>query len=470
MEEKIYFYYTNDLHSNFTQWPKVAKYMKYVKEKRATANESCWIVDIGDHVDRVHPIAEAFMGKGNVELLNDVGYDYVTIGNNEGITLAHEDLFHLYENAQFQVVCANLSSTDLITPEWLNPTVEIQTVQGANIGIIGLTAPFNDYYELLGWHIDDPYEVLEATIASLKKNTDIIVLLSHLGISEDQEIARRFKEIDVILGGHTHHLLRTGEEVNQAILTAAGKHCYYIGEVILTWDSTLKKLVSKEAYATDITEYPNDLETEKKLRDLQLEAEQILNNIVVSTSDPIEVNWHSPTKIMQQLTDTILRETSADCAMFNSGLLLDGFTAGDITTGDIHRVCPHPINPCIVELTGSELLEVIRETYRTDFINLELKGFGFRGKILGKMVFSGIIVATGNHANGQEFVEDVFIKNQPIEAEKVYRIVTADTFTFGRLLPEIAKSEKKTYILPSFIRDFLAETLREHYGSASHHM
>src|SRR5699024_5993118 len=112
------------------------------------------------------------------------------------------------------------------------------------VGFIGLTAPFNAFYELLDWHVSSPYRVLDSYIRGLSEKTDVIVLLSHLGISEDQEIARRFPEIDVIIGGHTHHLLRTGEHVNNTVITAAGKHCYHVGEVILTWDHEKKKLVN----------------------------------------------------------------------------------------------------------------------------------------------------------------------------------------------------------------------------------
>ncbi|WP_026907016.1 bifunctional metallophosphatase/5'-nucleotidase [Paucisalibacillus globulus] len=463
MQEKIYFYYTNDLHSNFSQWPRVTQFMKEQKAKREKANDSYWLFDISDHIDRVHPISEALLGKGNVSLLNDIGYDAVTIGNNEGITFSHNDFFHLYDNATFPVVCANLESLDNQLPEWLNPTIEYKTLQGVKIGVIGLTAPFNDYYELLGWHIADPYQTLEKLINKVKQSTDVIVLLSHLGISEDEEIARRFPEIDVIIGGHTHHLLRTGQEVNQTIITAAGKQCFFVGEVILTWDHEEKKLVNKEAYATDISNYDVDVDTEQKIQILLDESEKILDQTVVVTEKPIIVNWYEHTEIMQLLSNRIKQETNVDCGMFNTGLLLEGFPAGDITVGDIHRVCPHPINPCIVELSGAELLEVVRVSLTKEFMEFQLKGFGFRGKVIGKMVFSGLEVKTALQQNGREYVDEVLVQNAPVDTNRIYSVVTADAFTFGRLLPEVAKSERKTYILPNFIRDFLAETLKENY-------
>lgn len=463
MQEKLYLYYTNDLHSNFDQWPRVASFLKQETAKRNAANDSYWLIDIGDHVDRVDPIAEAFMGKANVALLNELDYDVVTIGNNEGITLPHEDLFHLYDDAGFHVVCANLESLDEKEPQWLQHTVKVKSIQGVRIGFIGLTAPFNAFYELLGWHVSSPYRVLDSYIQGLMDKTDMIVLLSHLGISEDQEIARRFPEIDVIIGGHTHHLLRTGEHVNNTIITAAGKHCAYVGEVILTWDHEKKQLVNKEAYATDVTHLAKDLRTEESLQQLNKRAGEILGEVVVHTDSPIEVGWFKETKIMQELTQTLREWAETDVAMLNAGLLLDEFPAGDITYADIHRICPHPINPCVVELKGDELLEVVRGSLAKSFTELKLKGFGFRGEVLGRMVFSGLAVDTAVQEDGERHVENVLFHNEPLDPDATYSVATADTFTFGRLLPEIAKSKNKRYMLPEFLRDLLADTLRRSF-------
>ncbi|MEC5424962.1 bifunctional UDP-sugar hydrolase/5'-nucleotidase [Virgibacillus sp. C22-A2] len=464
MEEKINLFYTNDLHSNFEQWSKVVGFLKDVKAQKSAAHESCWIVDIGDHIDRVHPIAEAFMGKANVQLMNHAGYDLATIGNNEGITLAHDDLFHLYDEADFQVVCANLHSLDNKEPDWLKPTVTIQSVKGVKIGIIGLTAPFNAFYELLDWHISPQYEALDKYVEQLQQSTDIIILLSHLGINEDQEIARRFGAIDVIIGGHTHHLLRTGEYINNTLITAAGKHCAFVGEVILTWDHILNKLVKKEAYTKEITHLAKDLHTEQTLNEMQEKADQLLAKRVVVINNPIEVRWFKQTEVMQQLTNTLKKWTKSDIAMLNSGLLLDHLPAGEVTLKDIHRICPHPINPCVVELKGDELLEVVRASFTKEFMELKLKGFGFRGEVLGRMIFSGMEVKTSFHDSGEEFVQEVTLHGSPIQVERTYTLATADTFTFGRLLPEIAKSEVKRYFLPEFLRDLLAETLRTNFA------
>lgn len=465
MQEKLYFYYTNDLHSNFSQWSQVVAYLKDRQASAHLEQASYWTLDIGDHVDRVDPIAEAFMGRANTALMNDAGYDIVTLGNNEGITMGHNDLYHLYDNANFQVVCANLH--DLAaeqSPFWLKSHVFVQSKGGVKIGLIGLTAPFNNYYELLDWHVSDPFQSLEREVDRIKKSADIIILLSHLGLSQDQAIARRFPEVDLIIGGHTHHLLRTGETIGNTLITAAGKHCYFVGEIILTWDYNKKQLVNKEAYATNIDHLPKDPDTEKKLEMFSKQADDQLGRTIVELKEPIEVKWFQNTEIMEKLTATMKDWTEADCAMLNSGLLLDQFDAGNVTYRDVHRICPHPINPCVVELTGDELREVIRVSFTKELVELQLKGFGFRGELIGRMVFSGLDVRTKLYQDGRETVQEVTMHGAPLDTDTTYTVAVADTFTFGRLLPEVARSETKNYFLPEFLRDLLAYTLKKDFA------
>ncbi|HEX6594724.1 MAG TPA: bifunctional UDP-sugar hydrolase/5'-nucleotidase, partial [Bacillota bacterium] len=413
----------------------------------------------------MNPIAEAFMGKANVQLMNDAGYDFATIGNNEGITLPHDDLFHLYDEADFQVACTNLHSLTDEEPTWLRRTIEIESPTGIKIGIIGLTAPFNDFYELLHWHVSSPYEALEKHVSQLKKRADLIILMSHLGINEDRAIARKFKDIDVIIGGHTHHLLRSGEYVNETLLTAGGKYCAYVGEVILTWDHEKKQLHKKEAYTTDVTHMDRDAVTEQTIQRLTDQARERLSKTVVQIKQPIQVSWFSSTKIMHELTQTVREWTGAECAMLNSGLLLDHFPAGTITYEDVHRICPHPINPCVVEMSGDEIKEVVRVSTTKEFSEFQLNGLGFRGKVIGKMVFSGLDVFVSTHENGQIYVKHVSLNDKPLQADREYSVAVADMFTFGRLLPEVAKSKVKKYFLPEFLRDLLAHTLQTKFST-----
>lgn len=459
MLENIYFYFTGDLHSYFDHWSRVASFIKNKREEHSSKGDTTFLFDIGDHIDRVHPISEASMGKSNVYLMNDLNYDAITIGNNEGITISHQQLFHLYDDASFSVVCSNLQSLKKDTPSWLQTSKILKTNSGVAIGLIGLTAPFNPYYNLLNWHVDAPFKAIQNELDFLSGRVDIIVLLSHLGIYEDQRIANEFNEIDIIIGGHTHHLLRTGEVVNHTLITAAGKHCAYVGEIALEWDHQSQEIINKNSFVTDITELPRDFLTEQRLKELELEANIILDKKIVNIEAPLKSSWFKNSKLMYQFTEKLRTWTNANIAMLNAGLLLDDLPTGKVTYGDVHRICPHPINPCVVEVNGAELAEIVRMTMTKEFMELKLKGFGFRGEVLGKMIFTGVDIKIDFHENGHQYVKEILYLGKPINEKQTFSLATADTFTFGRLLPEVAKSKQQTLFLPEFIRYLLVLTL-----------
>lgn len=79
-------------------------------------------------------------------------------------------------------------------------------------------------------------DVLPGLLAELRGQYDYLILLSHLGITMDKYLANEFKELNLIIGSHTHHLLENGLVVNQSMLAAAGKWGRYIGDIRLEFD------------------------------------------------------------------------------------------------------------------------------------------------------------------------------------------------------------------------------------------
>jgi 2',3'-cyclic-nucleotide 2'-phosphodiesterase (5'-nucleotidase family) len=150
-----------------------------------------------------------------------------------------------------------------------------------------------------------------------------------------------------------------------------------------------------------------------------------------------------------------------EVAMVNSGMLLEPLCKGPVTKKDLHRICPHPINPCKVNLKGDVLKEVIIQAREEKMEHLKLKGLGFRGKVMGRMVFDGIEVRSEKLVDGKHHVTDVLVHGMPIDPERVYSVATVDMFTLGPLYPEISHAEKKIFYMPELLRDLLAWKLAE---------
>ncbi|TFB24272.1 bifunctional metallophosphatase/5'-nucleotidase [Filobacillus milosensis] len=455
MKEALYFYFTSDLHSHFENWPKIMNDINKKIDKNKKNNEFYMLLDNGDHLDRSHPVTEATLGESNIELLNHSGFNVCTLGNNEGITLPSDKLFHLYDEAQFDVVCANINLKNEDNPSWLKPYDIYQVSSGIKVGIIGLTAPFEAFYNKLGWQTFHPMDTLRELLPEVREQCDVVILLSHLGYSMDEQIAEEF-DVDVIIGGHTHHLIKQGQLINNTLLTAVGKHGHYYGEIVLEYNHLEQHICGKEAFAIPVEHEPDEKETNQLLSKLEQKANEKLGQVITNLTQPYPIDWLKETPLMKTFVSTLREWTNSDCAMLNSGVLLHGFEDGPVTKLDVHRSCPHPMNPCTMVLTGKELIETVRMLEQERFIHFELKGLGFRGKKIGKMVYSNLTI---DYHEDSKYVETVFVNGEKVNSKQKYTIATADTFSFPWLVPPISSVKEKHYYLPEFLRDLLEECL-----------
>ncbi|WDV06069.1 bifunctional metallophosphatase/5'-nucleotidase [Lysinibacillus irui] len=447
MLEKIHIFHTNDLHSHFKYWPRMQSFVKEMRNSLAKIGETSYLFDVGDHLDRSNIYTEATVGKGNVQLLNDAGYDVVTIGNNEGITLSHEELFHLYDNANFDVVVANVYSTTGKNPAWMKPYVVLTTEAGTKVGVIAATAMFEVYYQELNWQMDEPRITLLQLAHQLRKEVDIIVCLSHLGITEDELLAEECPEIDVIFGSHTHHVLPTGKLINGVLLTGGGKFGQYTGHLVIEYDKKMRKIVEKKDTLIHNKDLPIVQNEQERVQFFEDEGNRILNTPVFTTTKSYNKEWFHYSQLSDLFAQAILEKSGADCALFNAGIFLDGLPKGTVTALDLHRIFPHPINLCIIELSVAEMKEIYMQSKNEEWPYIELKGLGFRGVIFGKMLTYGFSM----NENRQ-----LLINGNLADQDHIYKLVTLDLFTFGYFYPSF-KYAKKQYILPEFLRNIMID-------------
>ncbi len=449
MVEVIHIYHTNDLHSHFDHWPRIQSFLQKRKKWHQDHGEDCFLFDIGDHADRWHPLTEASMGQENTRLLNETGFHAVTIGNNEGITFPHDGLDQLYDDRQFDVLAANLFQLDGHHPSWVKANTVYETKIGIKIGVTGLTASYEHLYKLLGWKVSDPIKALKFQVADLKDRSDIIVLLSHLGIHDDELIGHQFPAIDIVIGGHTHHILHEGKLVNDTLLACAGKHGMYVGHISLSFDDG--KLIDKKAWLYDTNEMPAVQEEKVIVKGLYNKGKDQLSQDIVSLNSP----FTKKEEIAELLCEATREWCQADCALINEGLILEDLVPGKVTKFDLLKNCPHPINPCVVELAGAELKEVLIQSLDEKWKEMQIMGLGFRGKVMGKMIYSGIKVQKGVHSY------QFFIDGKLLQPTLTYKVAIPDMFTFGRFFPSIFRAKTKYYFLPEFMRHLLEWKLGE---------
>ena len=331
---------------------------------------------------------------------------------------------------------------------------------GIRIGITGATAPYSKFYHLLGWEAEDPVLSIEQQVQYLKDKTEITIVMSHLGLQTDKILAERVNGIDVILGGHTHHLLEEPLMINGTAVCGAGKLGQYIGRVTLERSGPGGRFTCIEG--TCIPADPNILEpvVESAILRHRIKALERLEETAAVTERELPIHYERESAFANLLAQAVRRHTGAEISIINSGQLLGHLPAGEISTGMIHALCPSPINPCAVTLKGADILQALAESLNPEISGKAIWGFGFRGKVLGVLAVDGLEVFLQTDSPGQKpYIRQVSVQGVPLDPQQDYRVGTLDMFTFKIGYESLSRGHDIDYMLSKFIRDLLRDEL-----------
>lgn len=456
--EQITLLHTNDLHSHLDKWPRIRRYLLATQAQKRVAGHAVYTFDIGDNVDRVHTLSEASYGQQNVRLMNQANYDAVTIGNNEGLGFTKDQLDHLYDHANFPVILGNLVAADTAqAPAWAVDHRILTTALGTKILVLGFTAPYELTYPLAGWHALEVVPILTRLLHQYRQQVDLCVVLSHLGLDVDRQLARRFSELDVIIGSHTHHLLPNGERVHHSLLAAAGKFGQYVGQVTLKLDKRhhLQTAVASVIATAGLTAQAGDNAEIQGYTDWgdAILKEQRVANLPIDL--PANVTGHP--QLVQEGLHAVAEYAGTQAAILNAGLFLTDLPRGIITQKQLHDLLPHSMHVMIVTLDGYNLWRLIQECERTRrFLrHYPQRGMGFRGKVFGELNYLGINYDPKNKA--------VTWRGEPLSPVRQYRLAVLDHYLFVPFFPTIAIVGHHEILYQDLLREVFAQYLAKHY-------
>jgi len=159
------------------------------------------VLDAGDSLIRDRTPATTTEGASSIQVLNMLGYDAVALGEGDLAQLGIGRLGELLPEAQFAMLSANVVLGDADVPSGTGiklvlPYV-IRQVQGHTVALIGLTGLSTPpQAEVL-----DPLDAVREVVEQARQEADVLILLSHAGITVNLEIAGQVTEIDLIVSG-----------------------------------------------------------------------------------------------------------------------------------------------------------------------------------------------------------------------------------------------------------------------------
>jgi len=424
--------HTNDVHGHIVENEAskefgYAKMATLIKEWRAE-NPNFLLLDAGDTFQGTVYVNQS-QGESILPILNKLAYNAMAAGNHE-FDFGYEQLVKLAGELDYPVINANAfkaDGTNLLEPYYF---AEIGGKKFAFLGLVTEETPVVTHpNNVKGLTFKNPVEVAKQLVPELRKKADHVIVVSHVGIDIDREIAKNVPGIDLIVGGHTHTELKEPENVNGTYIVQDWEYgkslgradLYYFKDKLVAFSGGLKAydetVVADEEIGKLVDVIAKDID--EKMSAVIAKAEVDLDG------DRKDVRARE-TNFGNLTADTMLARTKtmpgfeADVALTNGGGIRDKVAAGEITKKMLQTVFPFPNTLTIVEVTGSDLKAALENGVS------QVETGGGRFPQIAGMSFS----YDPAKPVGERVVE-VKVGGQPLDASKKYRVATNDFLASG---------------------------------------
>ncbi|TXE17442.1 bifunctional metallophosphatase/5'-nucleotidase [Psychroserpens burtonensis] len=263
--KKITILHTNDVHSHIDAFGPddgrnpnqggVARRASLVESIRKE-NPNTLLLDAGD-IFQGTPYFNYYGGELEFKLMSMLKYDVATIGNHD-FDNSIEGLYAQLPHAKFDFVSANYDFSNTVMDTHVKP-YRIIIKDGIKVGVFGLGIELNGLVEKRMYKETvylDPTEATQEMTRILKEDEkcDLIICLSHLGYNyrepsqkiSDLKLAKTTKDIDLIIGGHTHTFLKKptvvkNSEGKNVLVNQVGCYGINLGKIDFYFDSDKNK-------------------------------------------------------------------------------------------------------------------------------------------------------------------------------------------------------------------------------------
>lgn len=315
------------------------------------------------------------------DFLDIAEFDAQTLGNHE-FDVTASICGNLLKNSKVNVLGANLNFPDNnseLSKKVMRSTV-IEGQNGEKYGLIGIQPPdimsrLKQKEALEGITIDDYNETIEEIkreVAKLKEQgLNKIILLSHSGNDFEKQIAQSVDGIDVILGGHSHHLIegvKQGENLfyspsgEPVIITQAGRDGNHFGILNLEFNEQ-GQITYIQNNVNDTNIYSPNLIMSKNA-DRELGESPKIGEL--KDQDPVPKDYLIEENPWADfVADSLKEELDAEIVLINSANFRGSVDRGPITERDITSIFPFNNKLAKVKLSEKDLVDAIKKCGKT---------------------------------------------------------------------------------------------------------
>jgi 5'-nucleotidase len=402
--------HTNDIHGHLTGWRGWEGDLKdrqiggldrlagAISQVRKDHPDDLLLLDAGDLLGDTM-IADLTKGEALLAVLNRLNYDAMTIGNHEP-DFGGAVLRKRAGEAKFPFVAANLEEPPdgkLLLKPYL-----IRTVGGVQVGVLGLaypeTARTTAAKNVEDLKFTEPVAAVKRYLPKMREDgAEIALVLSHLGLGGDKQLAESVPDLDVIVGGHSHNRMTEALRVGRTLIVQAGAHGSDLGRLDLTVRDGKITAHKRSLIPLDHEDVPSDPDAAKLVQELLKPHREALDEVIgkaegwlvrAQTLAGQEVRKRDEESPVDSLFADILRQlTKADLAFLPGVGYGVAIPPGPITAAQLRQLVPHEGKVVTMRLSGSRVVEVLEQAVENSFTDdpavkvggmVQVSGFRFR--------------------------------------------------------------------------------------------
>ena len=365
------FFYVNDIHGRLSNMEKIStaseKFDEIMPSYVDTLKFSAGDIMIGENL-QVNQAANAFLNANN--------FMATVVGNHE-VDQSISGFLESTQSAVYKILGSNakMEKSHRLYNRIISSYVQ-EDKDKNKYGIIALMpfdlslrSPNKELFNGLELaQMEETKKYLQSEVEKFEeKGINRIVMLSHIGYNNDLEIAKSVRGIDVILGGHSHDLIKglkkdenliiSKEDGSPTIITQAGRDGNYYGILNVEFDKN-GKIIKAENLVKSTAELEKSPKMQAAFNKILGEPEVIAN--VTSSCPAPKNNLTEENPNTEVLADVMKNRYKTDIALVQAGNIRGVFSKGKLTVRDVQEIFPFRDNPTVINVSEAELVEAFK--------------------------------------------------------------------------------------------------------------
>jgi 5'-nucleotidase / UDP-sugar diphosphatase len=370
IERHIVLLYVNDEHGNLMPFhdekgrsiggiSRIATVVDPIRK----SNDFVLLLNAGDILSRGDAMTIYFGGDLNFHFMDLIGFDALTPGNGD-FYFGVKNLQRLASQVHFPIIDASVrkagKDTTIFTPYIIKEFGRIR------VAILGLGTIHTGLPSAHNLRLQDPFETVAFYGPMLRKKSDLVIALTHLGVIVDAAIADSFPYFDFIVGGHSHTAIDTSLRIrhgnHETVVVQAGDLHHYLGRT----DIYLRRSIDSRYHirsSSSLLEMDSSVSQSQFFVDTLEQVARFLKTPVARLTAEAKSSPQGQSSLGNLVTSAMIEASGATVALLNRDAVQGSLRGPLISREDVCRVLPWRNAILIDTLSGSLIDTIVKHSH-----------------------------------------------------------------------------------------------------------